>query len=612
MPAATPQGQNPALRPRLPAPVQTPAQAPGRDSEPPPSLPPIPDVDGPLAIRVIYPNPGQTLTTRDSNFVLGSIGSGRATLTINGTDVEVRPNGAFLAWLPVPDGAKPRYEIVATRGADRVTSALVVNARTTAVPLPESGKLVVDRNSVQPAGRLSMRGEERVRVSIRAPQNATVSVRTAAGATLPTRRTGSVFSADVAAQEVAKPATVIVERDGETLRVPTGSITIYDPAAPSYAELVATSSSAATTTASDTDQVVIARPAPEGTYKWFLLPGTVVEVTGRRGDWARVRLDEQLEVWLEERNTRALPAGTTNGRRTAGNARVSASGNFSDVRIPVTERPAYSVTQSASDIQLTLYNTSGNTDIVNLFTSDPTVRDVTWEQVATDRVRYTIHLMHAPFGFGVLWERGALLLKVRHAPRVVADRPLAGRVIAVDAGHPPIGSTGPTGFYEGDATLQIAEQLRQLLEEKGATVFMTRTTRAAVALNERPVMARRANADVFVSIHLNALPDGANPYRAALGSGTYYFHDQSEPLARSVQKGLVRRMGLRDNGIFYDNLAVARNTWLPAILAEGAFLIMPEQEAALRTPEFQRRYARGIAEGVEDYFRSFVPPSRVP
>ena len=220
--------------------------------------------------------------------------------------------------------------------------------------------------------------------------------------------------------------------------------------------------------------------------------------------------------------------------------------------------------------------------------------------------------MHPPVGYGVLWERGGLLLKVRHAPRIDANRPLAGRVIAVDPGHPPIGSTGPTGFYEGDATLQIGEQLKQLLEEKGATVVMTRTTRAAVALGDRPIMARRSNADVFISIHLNALPDGANPFRAATGSGTYFFYDQSEPLARLVQKGLVRRMGLRDNGINYDNLAVARNTWLPAILCEGAFLILPEQEAALRTVEFQRRYARGIAEGVEEYFRSLVAPGRMP
>jgi N-acetylmuramoyl-L-alanine amidase len=62
-------------------------------------------------------------------------------------------------------------------------------------------------------------------------------------------------------------------------------------------------------------------------------------------------------------------------------------------------------------------------------------------------------------------------------------------------------------------------------------------------------------------------------------------------------------MGLADLGINYDNLAVVRSTWYPAVLCEGAFLMLPDQEAALRTPEFQDRYARGVADGLERYFR---------
>ena len=88
------------------------------------------------------------------------------------------------------------------------------------------------------------------------------------------------------------------------------------------------------------------------------------------------------------------------------------------------------------------------------------------------------------------------------------------------------------------------------------------------------------------------------------GTGSYYFNAWSEPLARAVQAGMVRRMGLRDLGVNYDNLAVLRPTWMPSVLCEGAFLMIPEQEAGLRTPEFQDAYARGVAEGVEQYFRT--------
>jgi N-acetylmuramoyl-L-alanine amidase len=106
-----------------------------------------------------------------------------------------------------------------------------------------------------------------------------------------------------------------------------------------------------------------------------------------------------------------------------------------------------------------------------------------------------------------------------------------------------------------------------------------------------------------VSIHLNALPDGVNPFTVH-GTGTYYFTPHSELLARFVQSGMVRYMGLRDLGVYYDNLAVLRPSWMPAVLCEGAFIMIPEQEAALRTPEFQDAYASGVAEGLERYFAS--------
>jgi N-acetylmuramoyl-L-alanine amidase len=152
-------------------------------------------------------------------------------------------------------------------------------------------------------------------------------------------------------------------------------------------------------------------------------------------------------------------------------------------------------------------------------------------------------------------------------------------------------------------------RVRKLLEDRGATVVMTRATPDPVPLNSRPVIARRAGAQVLVSIHLNALPDGVNPFTAN-GTGTYFFHPQAEPLARALQAGMVARMGLRDLGVNYDNLALTRPTWMPAALCEGAFIMLPEQEAALRTPEFQDRYARGIVDGLERYFRELAAAAR--
>src|SRR4051812_13230172 len=78
-----------------------------------PRLPPVPVVDGPLAIRVVYPPAGAAIQARDSNFIFGTVGSGKAALTINGTLVPVLPNGSFIAFLPLPPASAPQYAIVA-------------------------------------------------------------------------------------------------------------------------------------------------------------------------------------------------------------------------------------------------------------------------------------------------------------------------------------------------------------------------------------------------------------------------------------------------------------------------------------------------------------------
>jgi N-acetylmuramoyl-L-alanine amidase len=338
-----------------------------------------------------------------------------------------------------------------------------------------------------------------------------------------------------------------------------------------------------------------------GTYKWFLMPGTIVEVTGRTGDAVRVRLAHDLQVYVDPNELTSLPTGVAAPVRVASNARVVANAEWSDVRIPVSLIPPYSVDVEPDALVLSLFGTTANTDIINFTSTDSVVRRVTWRQVSGDRAEYRVELQQPAFGYLVMWDRNTLVLRVRRPPRVSATRPLEGLTIAVDAGHPPGGATGPTGLYEPVATLAVAERLKLYLEQLGAHVYMTRTAPGAVPLTDRPTMARRANAHAFVSIHLNALPDGVNPF-AANGTGSYFFNAFSEPLARDVQRGMVSRLGLRDLGVNYDNLAVLRPTWMPAVLCEGAFVMIPQQEAALRTPEYQDAYARGVADGIEAFF----------
>ncbi|HVE80107.1 MAG TPA: N-acetylmuramoyl-L-alanine amidase [Gemmatimonadaceae bacterium] len=589
-----------------------------------PALPAVPRVEGPLAIRVVYPPANAPIASRDSNFVFGSVGHGAARLTIDGAPVPVAPNGAFLAFLPLPTRGTSAYDLVAVVGADTARLQHPVRLPPPRPMLADTGRLVVDTASVTPRAPLMLRDDEAVRVAVRAPANAAVWVSAENGvrqalvnaATPPLSRLvpregtpadsaprrfrsdSLTWATDVPARLLRGATALTVARGGDTVRFVLPRVESASLEPPLWGMLVPD-----TSTASDSDRVVFGRPTPGGTYKWFFLPGTVTEVTGRRDAFARVRLDQALEAWVNESDVRLLAPYTPRPRRVARNARLVPAPGWVDLVIPMAERPAHAVEEQGRALVLTLYGTQSEMDIITYQQNDSLVRTVEWAQEASDRVRVTLHLATAPYGYLVLWQDGAFVVRVRRPPAVDPRAPLRGLTIAVDPGHPPIGATGPTGLYEGDAVLPVGLEVRRLLERRGARVTMTRVTRDPVPLADRPVIARRADAHALVSIHLNAFPDGVNPF-PNVGTGVYFFHAHSEPLARAVQRGLVAHMGLRNLGVYYDNLMLARPTWMPAVLCEGAFLMVPEQEAALRTPEFQRAYAVGIVEGLEAYFRA--------
>jgi len=218
-------------------------------------------------------------------------------------------------------------------------------------------------------------------------------------------------------------------------------------------------------------------------------------------------------------------------------------------------------------------------------------------------MRYTFSLRGPVYGYQPLWQDSTFTLRVRRPPAIDSADPLRGLTIAIDPGHPPVGATGPTGLWEPVATLAVGLMVRDMLQARGVNVLMTRTTPDPVDLYLRPTMARRANAHALVSIHLNAVPDGMNPFRSE-GTTTYHYWMHSAPLANAVHQSLLPELALPDKGVKRENFALVRPTWMPAILCEGAFIIMPDQEAALRTPEYQERYARGIVNGLDKYFRS--------
>src|SRR5438093_5461188 len=119
----------------------------------PPAAAPAPVPAPALRISVVYPKATDVVQSRDSAFLFGSIGRGDASLTVNGAAVAVHPNGAWIAWVPLPDDTIAPFRLVATvRGG---TQAVDVTARIVARLHATAGRAAcIHASSVAPPGFL--------------------------------------------------------------------------------------------------------------------------------------------------------------------------------------------------------------------------------------------------------------------------------------------------------------------------------------------------------------------------------------------------------------------------------------------------------------------------
>jgi N-acetylmuramoyl-L-alanine amidase len=233
--------------------------------------------------------------------------------------------------------------------------------------------------------------------------------------------------------------------------------------------------------------------------------------------------------------------------------------------------------------------------------------------------------------------RAALSSRIRRMPVICID-PGHG-------GHDP-GALGPTGLAEKTVVLQVAKELRQLIRQEMPQyrVVLTRDRDVFVSLAERARMANEQQAQVFISIHANS-----SSHREASGIETWYLSfaasarakkiaarenrmseqqlstlelilrdlhetdriNQSAILAQSTQNSLTEHMAAHysdviPRGVEGAPFAVLHRTTMPSILVETAFISNPQEEARLRTTQYQRALAKGMLLGLRQFLQTPV------
>ncbi|MFQ5728936.1 MAG: N-acetylmuramoyl-L-alanine amidase [Waddliaceae bacterium] len=185
--------------------------------------------------------------------------------------------------------------------------------------------------------------------------------------------------------------------------------------------------------------------------------------------------------------------------------------------------------------------------------------------------------------------------------------------IVIDPGHggKDLGalSVKDPKYQEKTLNLTTAIWLKTFLQQMGYQTIMTRADDFFVPLDLRAAFANSNQAKLFVSVHYNSAPN-----KKAEGVEVYYYDaetdkertEQSKKLAKTVLDQIVANTKCKSRGVKHGNLAVIRETKMPAILIEGGFVTNETELNKLQDPNYQKTLAGSIALGI----RSFLKPKK--
>jgi N-acetylmuramoyl-L-alanine amidase len=594
----------------------------------------------PPKISVVYPLEGQQISVYDSTFIFGSV-TPNSTLKINGFDVKVYENGAFLAFLPIKPGDFV-FDLLAENkdGKNEKKVKVKIPQKIFSTPLDT---LRIEKGSLSPKEDMVLTAGDIIQVSFRGTPDCsayfkiegltpdlpiteipkiehsgiqsvfdsqetrdTFSVRGIYYGSYMIQPLDQIDSAKIIFK-LSKRLSSLSTSGGLSFSYPTnsvvdsinnsaslldtalGRVTVDRYSIPEIVEFV--------------DSTLIARTGPKLGYTLLYQPSGIKAIAnGKIGNWVRLKLAEGEEVWVEKDSIRFLPLGTPIPQSLINFIQTKKMGNKTQVRIPLQEKLPFQVEQITSppSLILTIYYATSNTDWIRYDDQDDLIGKIEWSQPGKGIYQLKIDLnQKVCWGYNIFYDQSTLVLEIKENPEM--KKKLKGLRIAIDPGHSKDpGAVGPTGLEERVANLEIAKKLKKILEKNGAKIFLTREGMEDVPLYDRPKKAIEQGCDILISIHNNALPDGINPFFNN-GVSSYYYHPQSELLAKEIQRELVNRLGIPDYGLYYGNLALTRPTQLLAVLVECAFIMVPEQEMLLKEKDFQEKCAEGICQGILNF-----------
>jgi N-acetylmuramoyl-L-alanine amidase len=334
----------------------------------------------------------------------------------------------------------------------------------------------------------------------------------------------------------------------------------------------------------------------------FLPAGVRMMITGKDKGQFRVALAPGHEAWVPESMVTLLPAGTPPPSSLTGAWTVSGDRRFDYVTVNLSERLPFSsfVEYQPTRICIDVYGAVSNSNWITHHLSAKEIRNVSYQQAGAQVFRIILELAHRQvWGYEISYRGNALQVKVRRPPASAAWDNLT---IALDAGHGGSndGALGSTGLKEKDVNLAAVLRLKEILEDRGARVVLTRPDDRELPNSERLTAVLSSDADILLSVHANSIGDGSNP-ELVRGTSTYYRHLCYRPLSLAIYEELLGTGLLPFGNVGGFNFTLNSPTELPNALVELAFMSNPEDEMLLMDDESRTLFAEKIADGLERF-----------
>ncbi len=281
---------------------------------------------------------------------------------------------------------------------------------------------------------------------------------------------------------------------------------------------------------------------------------------------------------------------------------VNGDDKYDYVTIALDEKLPYRNIQqiNPSRIVVDVFGATSNTNWVTQRPTAKEVKNVYHEQLEDDVFRIVIELKHEQhWGYSIYYEGKKLVIKVKRQP---TDLSLDHIKVAIDAGHggDNSGASGvKTGILEKNYTLLIAKEVEKVLRDKGANVYMTRNSDVSLGMIERTEMIKKEDPDFMVSIHLNS-----SVKDSIRGVSTYYRYIGFRPLSKYILDNVVKTGLINFGNVGSFNFALNGPTDYPNCLLEVAFLSNEEDEKIIRDPEFHKKLANEVVEGIKEWLKS--------